>query len=119
MKDTVLKIKRLIRQLTGLLPSPVPVGVADFETWSQSIIDTYPIPADADSVKFALATMILHSGPTDAYKPKFKFFLMLRAGMAKQVAGAVFQDIKTKQQERAKLAAATASVVDNVQPIQQ
>lgn len=119
MNDTLLKIKRLARQLAGLFPSAVPVGINEFEAWSQSIIDTYPIPADNDSIKFALATMVLHSGPTSAYVPKFKYFLMLRAGMAKQIAGAVFQDIKTKQQERAKLAAATAPAADNVEPIQQ
>ncbi len=119
MNDTLLKIKRLTRQLAGLFPSAVPVGVQEFEEWASSIINTYPIPADEDSIKFALATMVLHSGPTSAYVPKFKYFLMLRAGMAKQVAGAVFQDIKTKQQERAKLAAETALAASNVQPVQQ
>ena len=129
MNRYLTMLARLLRQIAGLFPTAIPQGVTEFNAWSESIINTYNIQADPDSIKFALATMILHSGPTTAYKPKFSYFLMIRAGMAKQVAGAVFQDIKTKQQERIKaeqLAAQTpttavvpaSTTVSSVQPLQ-
>lgn len=96
------KIKRIMNQIKGLIPTAVPVGMSEFQTWADSILDTYPLPADSDSIKFSLATVIMHLGPTAAYRSKFYFFLVLRAGMAKQVAGAVFQDIKLKQMARLK-----------------
>lgn len=123
MNVYLIKLTRVLRQVLGLLPTAIPQGVSEFNAWADSIINTYTINADSDSIKFALATMILHSGPTSAFKPKFTYFLMLRAGMAKQVAGAVFQDIKTKQQERLKVATTIAEApailtkAANVQPI--
>lgn len=96
------KIIRFINQVAGLIPVAVPVGMTEFQTWADEIIATYSLPADPDSIKFSLATVIMHLGPTAAYRSKFYFFLVLRAGMAKQVAGAVFQDIKQKQMARLK-----------------
>ncbi|CAM6005203.1 unnamed protein product [Sphagnum balticum] len=97
------------------------IGMAAFETWAKSIIDTYGFP-DNDSIRFALATMIMHSGPTDAYRPKRYFALCVKAGMAKQIASAQFTAIKERQQaaakaEQDKQAEATAklTVVDSGQ----
>lgn len=131
MNTLLQKTKLLFRQLRGFFPSPVPQGMTEFEDWAKSIVDTYPIGADFDSVRFALSAMIINSGPQAAYRSKFAFFLMLRAGMAKQIAGAVFQDIKQRQQaqkaaalaaEKARqLAEATANsqvVSDVLQPLQ-
>lgn len=108
------KVRKLIDKVRAFFPSPVPQGVSEFESWAKSIIDLYEFP-DNDSVRFALATMILHSGPTAAYTSKRYFALMVKAGAAKQVASQVFQDIKTRQ-----LAAATASqqVAPSVQQLQ-
>lgn len=102
------------KRIRNLFPSAVPQGVAEFEIWSLDIIQTYNFP-DNDSVRFALATMVLHSGPTAAYVSKHYFALMVKAGAAKQVASQVFQDIKIKQKQ----AEATATqAVANVQPVQ-
>jgi hypothetical protein len=98
--------------------------MTEFETWAASIITTYDFPNN-DSVRFALATMIIHSGPQDDAKPKYQFARAVRASMSKQIAGGVFQDIKTRQieaqkAEAAKLAEATApsQVAASAQPIQ-
>lgn len=92
------KIKRLLRKVLAMLPSRLPSGVSEFEAWSVDIIDLYEAPNN-DSIRFALATMILHAGAQDAYKSKHFFGISLRKSMANQVAAAVMQDLKTKQQE--------------------
>ncbi len=112
MKRLITKVKNVLLKIRAYLPSPVPSGVADFETWAKSIIDLYGFP-DNDSVRFALATMILHSGPTAAYASKRYYGTMVKAGAAKQIASQVFTDIKTRQQ-----AAATAAQAASVEPIQ-
>lgn len=96
MTNLVNKIRLVLQRIRALFPSPVPQGITEFEAWASSIIAMYGFP-DNDSVRFALATMIMHSGPTAAYKSKHYFAVMIKAGAAKQVAAQVFQDIKNKQ----------------------
>lgn len=104
----IKSIKRYCLLALALLPSRVPQGRTEFESWASSIISLYGFP-DNDSVRFALATMIMHDGPTAAYRPKFRYALMIKAGASKQVASAVFQDIKLRQAEAIKAAAEAAT----------
>lgn len=126
-------IGKFLTKLRNRLPSAVPQGMQEFENWSSSIINTYGFPNN-DSVRFALATMIMHSGPTAAYASKHSFAVMVKAGAAKQVASQAFTVIKQRQldainaahkaeveaAEAAKQAAAPATPVAplNVLPIQ-
>lgn len=96
MNNVFNKLKQLALRVRAFFPSPVPQGMTEFQEWTQSIIDLYGFP-DNDSVRFALATMIMHSGPFSAYVPKRRFAIMIKAGAAKQIAGAVFNEIKQKQ----------------------
>ena len=111
MITVLLKIKRFFKQALGLFPSAIPTGVEAFEAWAQSLEETYDLPTkDKDSIRFVLSTAIMHTPPTAAYKSKFYFVLLIRAAAAKQIAGAVFHDIKTKQ-KAAQAAEATAKAV--------
>lgn len=93
------KIKLLYKRLRGLFPSPIPTGMQAFYAWSDDLSSTYWMPTeDVDSIRYALATVIMHLGPTAAYRSQYYFVLTLRASAAKQVAGGVFHEIKTKQQ---------------------
>ena len=94
-------VKKYYNLFKNLFPSSLPQGITEFNNWAQSIIDDYGFP-DNDSVRFALATMVMHQGPTAAYRSKFYFALMVKAGAAKQVASQVFTNIKTLQLEAAK-----------------
>ncbi len=102
MKAILTKIGNVVFRILGRRKTALPVGMTEFEKWANSIISIYKPPGSDDSVKFALATMIMHSGPTEAYKSKHYFNLALRASAAKQISGAVFQDIKLRQQKAAK-----------------
>lgn len=94
-----MKIKTLFKRFLGLFPSELPTGMAAFDAWVGELVSTYPMPTtDADSIKFVLASIILRLGPQTAYKSKFYFYLTLKAGASKQVAGECFQQIKLKQQ---------------------
>lgn len=96
-----LKIKKLVNKFLGLFPSPLPQGVAEFDSWAKSIMDTYDLPTkDEDSIKFSLAAAIVHLGSQECFKAKYFFVLIIRSGAAKQIAGHVFSDIKNKQKER-------------------
>jgi hypothetical protein len=89
---------RLRHKALSFLPSALPTGVTEFHTWYNSIMTAYGegLPNN-DSTKFAIAAQIMHLGPTEANKPKRYFGLALRAGAAKQVAHAVFSELKEKQ----------------------
>jgi hypothetical protein len=89
-------IGRFAIKLRNYFPSAVPQGMQEFEDWSSSIIKIYGFP-DNDSVRFALATMIMHSGPSAAYVSKRHYAIMIKAGAAKQVASQAFTEIKQRQ----------------------
>lgn len=92
------KLKRYWRLFKAYFPSPLPQGVAAFETWAADIIDLYGFP-DNDSLRFALAATVVHLREGRAYVPKRYFGLILMKGAATQVAGQVMQDLKAKQQK--------------------
>lgn len=96
MKVELKKAKNSLKKLLDFIPTQVPMGMTAFHSWADSLIETYAFPNDP-SVKFALATMIMHLGPIEAYKPRRYFMLAIKAGAAKQIASAVFQEIKAKQ----------------------
>lgn len=107
MKAQFLKFRDLIvskfNKYVGLalsaFPTALPRGLTEFNLWSQSIIDTFGLP-DNDSVRFMLATMVLHLDSTSAYKPKLYFGFAALKSMSNQVAAYVVQEEKRKQQER-------------------
>jgi len=92
-------IKRLWLKFLGLFPTALPNGVVAFNEWADTFSEIYQMPTlDQDSIRWALSTTIMHLGPQAAYKPKFYFFLTIKAAAAKQVAGAAFTSIKEAQQ---------------------
>lgn len=103
---------RIIKVLRSKIPTPLPVGMTAFAKWSSDIIDLCGPVADAESMRFALATMIGHLPPDRSDYPLSYFVKCLRKAAANQVAAAVFQDIKTRQAEAH--AAAEAEVKNQV-----
>ncbi len=103
-----MAIKKLVilsKYLRAFLPSRLPVGMKEFDDWAESFHEIYTMPtSNKDSVKFTLATIVMHLGSTIAYKSKFFFYLTIQASAAKQVAGTAFYDIKERQ-KAAELAA--------------
>lgn len=86
------------------VPTPLPVGMTAFHAWSDDIIKLTGPLADVDSMKYVLASQVLALKPEQSRLPKAQFVNQLRNAAAKQIASAVFTDIRLKQQEAIKAA---------------
>lgn len=98
----------MLNFILSFIPTKLPVGMTEFNTWANSIIDLSGEYADRDSMLFALSTMIMHADAKHGALPKRYFVSRLRKVAANQVAGQVFHDIKVRQAEAAALAQKTA-----------
>lgn len=92
------------------LAKDLPSGRTEFDVWQNEVLEAAGCPLN-DSTRFALAVMVLHLGETDCDKPKEFFMKKLKKAMTAQVASAVINELKEKQQ--AQEAAAKAA---NEQP---
>lgn len=118
MNNLINKIKYLGSLLLAYIPTRLPLGMTEFETWAKSVLVLSNLP-DNDSTRFALASTVPHQKAENFYVAKIKFVRLLQKSAANQVAGGVMHDLKTKQQaalEAAKQAEATAQ---DGQPIEQ
>lgn len=107
--------------IRSFFPRPLPVGLTAFHTWADNIIALSGDFADHDSMKWAIASNLIHLGAQKAYVSDQYFIRSLRKAAANQVASQVFTDVKLKQ-EAAKAAAlnppveATTPSPENVAP---
>lgn len=95
---------KLFKKIAARFDTKLPVGMTEFNEWADSIIDLAGEFADRDSMKYALASNVIHMKHTADAAPKAYFVAVLRKAAANQVASAVFQDIKIKQEEAIKAA---------------
>jgi hypothetical protein len=96
---------------------PLPVGMTEFNEFAARIIAQAGAYADEDSMKFALASIVIHADATKAHYSDNYFLERLRKSAANQVASQVFQDIKQKQAaalEEAKKQAEATAILENV-----
>ena len=111
MNNLAQKVKILFNKLLGLFPTALPIGLTEFNTWASSIIDTYDFP-DNDSVRFSLAVMIMHLPSDKSSVRKSLIASQLHKGASNQVAAAVVQDLKAKQEAAQKAAAQAAAEIN-------
>lgn len=72
--------------------------MGEFETFCDSIFFTYDLP-DLPSYRHAIASMIMHLGPTVAVKPKRFFALSVLKAMSNQIAYENIQKLKKQEEE--------------------
>lgn len=88
---------KYLNRFLGLFPTALPTGMTSFDLWVTKIMATYSLPTtNKDDVAYSLAAMIMHSGPTCSRRSNQYFVICLRAAAAKQIAGAAFYEIKTR-----------------------
>lgn len=89
---------------------PLPMGRQAFEEWanrimSGALVPHGDLPGDdyllRESQKHAIASMIMHLGPTESHKPDAYFIHGLRKAAANQVAYVMMQEIQAEQKARA------------------
>lgn len=83
---------------------PLPVGRAEFEEFAARLITKAGAYADEDSMKFVIASTIMHADSSKDSLPDSYFLARLRKLAANQVAATICNEIKEKQ-----LAAAVAA----------
>jgi hypothetical protein len=104
MNDVLNKIRKLFNKLIGFFPSQLPTGLTEFNSWSESVIDTYDLShlADIDSMKATLALTIIHLDQAQAHMSKRYMANRLIKAASNQISSFVFQDIKYKKDDEAK-----------------
>lgn len=101
-------LKTILEQMNE--PRPLPMGVKEFEVWSNRILSGAMIPSDdPESLKAVLASMIMALGPLEDHKPDSYFIHILRKAAANEVANATFRGMKEKKEAARKLEEADAN----------
>lgn len=97
---------------------PLPLGMQEFEVWSDRIIDQAMVNADRESQKFALSDMILHLNATEDHKEDGYFIKVLRKVAVNQIADAKRREIRdaVKARKEAEDAADAAQQDGDVKP---
>lgn len=81
---------------------PLPTGMTEFDEWSDRIISGTLLPAEPDSQKFALATMLMHLPPTSDHECDGYFIKSLRKAAVNQIAHAKMTEIRDAAKARLK-----------------
>ncbi len=112
MTKTLKTIRRIFNLVKSFIPTRVPIGTAEFESFAKDIIELSGAP-DNDSTRWALGFMVIHGASDQAYKPKRYFVKCLIKTMSNQICSQVVNDLKAKQEaERAAEAAKAAETAD-------
>lgn len=108
----VRMLKKILNKFLSYLPTPLPMGMTAYLEWSKSIADLLgPITSIESDLHFCISAEVIRLGPSVWCVSKHYFVRRVRAGVAKQIAGAVFTDIKEKDKQlKAAEAARSAEV---------
>lgn len=79
---------------------PLPIGRTEFMDWSDRIISGALVEAETDSLRFSLAAMLMHLGPTEAFREDAFFILSLRKAAVNQTAHSMMQELKEAQEKK-------------------
>ena len=79
---------------------PLPLGMSEFQSWSDRIIAGAMLKATPESQKFALADMLLHLGPTVDHECDAYFIKSLRKYAINQVAVEVRKTLYASKEKR-------------------
>ncbi len=92
------RLNALIARLSALVPTRLPTTPAAHVAWAESICALAGYPCNS-SFQQALAIMLLHLGPTVAYKPKEFFIRSLHKAAVNQVASGVIEQIREEHKK--------------------
>jgi hypothetical protein len=116
MSKIILFCKKIYVKALARIPMPLPVGKTQYDKFEQDILDLSGRYADETSMRFAIASIMIHA-PSERGALSKKYFVdRLRKSAANQVASQVFQDIKTAQEAQKASVEATAVNTADVKP---
>lgn len=88
---------------------PLPVGMTEFDIWSDRVISGTGLPATPESQKFALAQMLINLKPTEDHECDAYFIKALRKSAINQIAVAKMEQIRDEAKARLKAEEAEAA----------
>lgn len=105
MKVVLQTVLKYLRFLRGAFPRQLPQGMTQTNALIDRLMSTYTLPSTVrDDIAFVVSGTILRFNETTCYKPDWYFVWVIRSVAAKQLAGAMFSEIKTRQLEAANAA---------------
>lgn len=106
-------IKQFILKILSFIPTPLPVGMTEYNKWMDSVLNLVGPIADKTSMTWLISNEIMHIKSGTDRVPKRYFVKVLRKFAANQLAASVVNQIK-EQQEAARKAAAEATANSKV-----
>lgn len=98
MKRLTEKLKRLVGKALAFFPYKLPVGITEFNRFSDRIFFTYQLP-NLPSYKQAIAASIMHLPTHTTRKSPRWFAIGIRKAMANQIAYEVIYEIKEREKK--------------------
>lgn len=89
--------KMALKRLLSYFPVNLPVGMTAYAKWEESLVELIGPIATVNDLRFCIASEVIRLGPNACSISKNYIVRRVRAGAAKQIAGAVFTDIKNQQ----------------------
>lgn len=107
-------MKRIINNLAAKLPSRLPRSQEEHQEWASSIIALSELE-DSETLRHALASLIMHLSPVTTSCPKAYFVRSLQKAVVNDVAFNVLQQLKQKaiEEQRERQAREAASQVES------
>lgn len=108
------RLNALIALPLSFIPSPLPLTEAEHERWSEAVLKLGGFPANNDSLKHAIAALLMHLPERCTRKPKQYFIAAIRKSIINQVAYNMMQDIKERDKaarDQKSISEATTAVV--------
>lgn len=93
-------MRQMLLRLMSFFPRKLPVGMNAFNEFTNRILAQTGKYADEDSMRYVMASAILHLDSKKGAVPDSHFVNVLRKAAANQVASEVFQQIKLKQEQK-------------------
>lgn len=90
------KFKQYLDRLKHTLPTALPIGSQEFDSFAESILSTHNLPMN-DSFKHSVATMLLHLDPQTTHRSKAWFAKALKNAQIKETAWFKIEEYKKAQ----------------------
>jgi hypothetical protein len=104
--DYEVNMKQVLNKVMSYFPTPLPLGMTAYKEWTDSVAELIGPITNKEELNFCIASEVIRLAPDVCSAPKNHFVKRVRAGVAKQIAGAMFTEIKENQ--KAKQAAEAA-----------
>lgn len=93
------KAKKLMKLALGAVPSKLPRGIEEFDEYCRSIFELYDLP-DLPNYRLAIASIIMHLGPTVTRSPKLFFAKSIHKADTNEAAFEAIQKLKEEDKRK-------------------